>query len=771
MVQRTCGRARVRAGRARPPLRTVAVAALLALAPAARASDDTRADTAPDATATTPLPGVVVHADGNDAIESPAFPASTATVDADEIDATVNAIDVEDAIKYLPSLFVRKRNYGDTQPVLATRTWGVGSSARTLVYVDDVLISALVANNNTLGAPRWGMAAPAEVDHVTMLYGPFSAAYAGNSIGGVLHIVTRTPERTEFTFEQSGALQSFDRYRTSGDHPTSQASATAGGRAGAASWFVGANVQDSFSQPIAFITGAMPPPGTTGAIDATNKLGQAADVFGAGGLLHTRMHALNGRVSWDFTPWLRATWLAGWWNNDADSRVETYLRDAVGRATFGHVAGFANNHYTVDQAHLMQALSLRTDTHGRWDGEAVITHYDYLHDRQLSPAGVGDGTTFTPNGRRADLGGTNWSTLDLQGTWRPAAHEVAFGAHVDEYTLDNATRNTTAWRDAGSATTLFTAGAGTTRTSALWLQDAWSLAPAWFATFGVRAERWRARDGFNVSGGTTIVQPNRSDSAWSPKATLSWTPSADWRVSGSLGRAVRFPTVSELYQIVSTGSTFVSPNPDLRPERALSGELALERTGERGTLRISVFEEAMRDALISQTSTIEGVAAPVSFVDNVGRLRNRGVELVAQCKDAGLHGLDLAASLTFVDSTILENDGFVGQGGSTSIGKHAPNVPRWRASAVATWHPGDAWTFTLAGRYSGKQYSTLDNTDTTPHVYGAFDRFVVFDARVRWKASEHVSAALGVDNLADRDYVLFHPFPRRTIVASVDVRY
>ena len=104
----------------------------------------------PDPRSATTLPGVSVKG-GNEAIESPAFPATTATIEAEQIDATVNAIDVEDAVKYLPSLFVRKRNYGDTQPVLATRTWGLGSSARTLVYVDDILISALIANNNTIG--------------------------------------------------------------------------------------------------------------------------------------------------------------------------------------------------------------------------------------------------------------------------------------------------------------------------------------------------------------------------------------------------------------------------------------------------------------------------------------------------------------------------------------------------------------------------------------------------------------------------------------------
>ena len=724
----------------------------------------------PDPQSATSLPDVSVTGAG-DAIESPAFPATATTIDADKIDATVNAVDVEDAVKYLPSLFVRKRNYGDTQPVLATRTWGVGSSARTLVYVDDILISALIANNNTIGAPRWGLVAPNEVARVTMLYGPFSAAYAGNSIGGVMHIETRTPEKTEFTFEQTGVLQSFDQYRTREDFSTAQSTATAGSRDGAFAWFVGANVQNSFSQPLSYITGATPPEGTTGAIDALNKLGQPADVFGAGGLLHTLMRSVTGKLTYDFTPWLHGTYLAGYWNNDASSHVQTYLTDAAGVPTFGGANGFASNTYTLDEAHLMQALSLRSDTGGTWDGEAVVTYYDYLHDRQLSPAAVADGTAFSPNGRNADLGGTNWATADFKGIWRPAAHEVAAGFHTDEYTLENDTRNTAAWQDAGTTGSLFTAGNGKTRTSALWLQDTWTFAPDWLATFGLRYERWRASDGFNFSGGTAIVQPNRSDEGFSPKATLGWNVANDWQLTGSIGRAIRFPTVSELYQIVSTGSTFVSPNPNLDPERALSGELSAEHTLAGGLVRVSLFQETTRDALISQTSTIEGVPAPVAFVNNVGKIRNRGIELVAERSDVGIRGLDLSGSVTFVDSTILADDDFVSASGSTAVGKHAPNVPRWRATAVATYRPNAAWTFTLAGRYSGKQYSTLDNTDNTPHVFGAFDTFTVFDARARWQITPALAGALGIDNLTNTKYFLFHPFPQRTVVASLELAY
>jgi iron complex outermembrane receptor protein len=218
------------------------------------------------------LPSVDVKAP-RDAIESPPFPSTAAGIDAQQIRRQINIVDAEDAVKYLPSLFVRKRNLGDTQPVLATRTWGVGSSARTLVYVDDVPISALIANNNTIGAPRWGIVAASGIERVTMLYGPFSAAYPGNSVGGVLRIETQRSDDTRFTFAQTMALQDFDGYRTRGDYPTSQASATFSGRSGDVSWLVGGDVLNSFSQPLSYITAAKIPDGTTGAIPRTTSSG------------------------------------------------------------------------------------------------------------------------------------------------------------------------------------------------------------------------------------------------------------------------------------------------------------------------------------------------------------------------------------------------------------------------------------------------------------------------------------------------------------------
>lgn len=726
----------------------------------------------PSSDATT-LPAVKVSGTPFKGKVQPAFPATHVSIPAETIQATVNAVDVEDAAKYLPSVFIRKRNYGDTQPVLATRNWGVNSSARTLVYIDDIPISALIANNNTIGAPRWGMASPDTIDHIDMLYGPYSAAYSGNSMGGVMHIVTKQPDKPVVIIDQTEAVQDFDLYGAHNHFSTSQTNLFAGGRSGAWGWDFSANALNSFSQPLSYITGSSIPAGTSGTITSLNKSGQTANVYGAGGLLHTRMLDLNGKLNYDITPWLQASYMIGYWSNHGTSQADTFLTDPAGNPTFGKAAGFASNIYGLSAHHLMQAASLKTDTKGDFDGEVVVTHYAFLKDSQWSPTGVGTGTNVTTNGRLASYAGTNWSTLDARGVWRPqgygGAQEVSFGAHGDRYELDNPTTNLTDRLDPGSTTTLYSAGSGKTTTQALWIQDAWRFDPAWLLTVGGRYEWWKASDGFNLSGTTAVHQPTEKSDGFSPKATLQWDVAANWRITASLAKSIRFPTVGELYQLVSTGSTFTTPNPDLHPERSRDGELAVEHDTDQGSVRLSLFQENTRDALIQQTAFLAQYPVPVNYTVNVGEIRNRGIELAAQQNNVLVQGLELSGSVTFVDSTTLSDDTFASTTGTTAEGKHAPYVPRWRATAVATYRPTAAWSFVLAGRYSGRQFSTLDNTDNTHGVFGAFDSFKVFDARVQYQINEHLTAAVGIDNFTNEKYFLYHPFPQRTYVADLKV--
>ncbi|HWA08756.1 MAG TPA: TonB-dependent receptor [Opitutaceae bacterium] len=706
-------------------------------------------------------------------VTAPVLPV-TASIDAARIDDTVNLVDTEDAVKYLPSVFLRKRNYGDTQAVMATRTWGVSSSARSLVFADGVPLSALIANNNNIGAPRWGLVAPAEIERIDLMYGPFSAAYAGNSIGAVMEITTRLPERAEGSLSQTLAWQDFSLYGTRNTYRTAQAAATAGGRAGALSVWTSANFQDSHSQPLSFVTAGAFPAGTSGGYAAANKLGAPADVLGAGGLLHTGMTNATFKAAYDLTPALRATYTFGFWENDADSTVQTYLRDASGRPTFAGQSGFASGYYHLLQQHSSHSLSLRTHNKGNWDFEAVASLYRMDKDEQRLPTTASaTGTGFGSAGRIAVLGGTGWSTLDLKGLWRPSGsegpHLVTFGAHDDRYKLYNPTFNTSDWQ-AGAPTTIATEGDGKTRTQALWVQDAWQLTPALKLTTGVRYEEWRADDGYNANGATAVRQPGLGAVRSSPKAILAWTASPQWTFTASIGQAYRFATASELYQLVSTGSTFTSPNPNLKPDDVLAAELRVDRRFEHGRARLALFQDEVHDAMISQFNPlVPGSTALFSYVSNVDHVRSRGAELWLDRDNVFVSGLSFSGSVTYLDARTLATSG---QASATApagsaIGKRLPNIPDWRAAFAVTYRPSPRWAVTVGGRYSGMMFTTLDDADVNPNTYQGFAAWFVADAHADLRLSQRWSASVGADNLLNRKYFLFHPFPQRTVILGL----
>jgi iron complex outermembrane receptor protein len=708
------------------------------------------------------------------------LPQVTESVTATRIEETINIVDPEDAVKYLPSVFLRKRNAGDTQAIMATRVWGVSSSARSLVYADGVLLTALIANNNSIGGPRWGLVAPAEIERVDLMYGPYAAAYAGNSMGAVMEITTRLPEKFEGSLQQTFAFQNFSQYGTNETFRTSQTAATVGSRAGKFSFWISANYQDSHSQPLGYVTNATFPTGTTGGYAANNKLGAPAQVVGASGLLHTRMTNAKFKAAYDLTPTLRAAYTIGAWRNDAGSSVSTYLTNAAGQPTFAGLAGFASGTYDLLQEHSAHSLSLRSDTRGAFDFEAIATLYRMDRDRQLSATTASATVATTPTvgtaGRVAVLGGTGWSTLDLKGTWRPggknsAAHIVTFGVHQNRNKLSNPTFNTADWRNAEAPyTSVATEGDGKTRTQALWAQDLWTISRELKLTVGARYEEFRASDGLNVNGATTVRQPTVTDHGFSPKAVLAYIPTSDWLVTASIGKAYRFATAAELYQLVSTGTTFTSPNPNLKPDDVFATELKLQRNLPAGRIRLSLFQDDVHDAIIAQFNPLLPSSTQLfSFLSNVDHVRARGAELVLEQNNVLVRGLEFTGSLTYLDAKTLALSGRASATAApgAALGKKLPNIPDWRASFVLTYRPDTRWSFTLAGRYSDKLWTTLDNTDVNPNTWQGFAAWFAADAHVNFHYNCEWNFSLGADNLLNRKYFIFHPFPQRTYFANV----
>jgi iron complex outermembrane receptor protein len=494
------------------------------------------------------------------------------------------------------------------------------------------------------------------------------------------------------------------------------------------------------------------------------------------GIEHTVQDQFKLKMQYDFTPTLQAGFTLGYWHQTYNSQTSSFLRDANGNPVYSGKVAIDGYEYTIPAAafapslghseNWLYGLSLKTRNATGWNGEAIASYYDVgnsvARTANSGAPGNGPGTVIFGDG-------AGWKTLDLRSTYTPATqqagltnHALSFGYHYDNYFLDNESYNTLNWRD-GAATSFANAFAGKTQTQALYAQDAWRFLPRWKLVYGVRYEDWQAYGGSQSLGGTTLPYSDASQQHFSPKASLSFDVTDDLIVRASIGRAYRFPTVSELFQGQINGSTIVNNNPNLKPEDDLSKELTAEWAHWNGVFRFSLFQDDVKNTIFSQTDTT--VIPNVTNFQNIGKVRSRGVETSYSGEDVLVRGLDLLASVAYTQSKIIAN----AQNPAT-VGKYFYRIPLWRADLAATYHFDERAALTLAARYSGRQYNTLTNTDTNPDVFGGTSSYTVADAKFTYKPTRLSEVGIGVDNLFDARYFVYHPYPGRTFYVEAKLR-
>ena len=755
-------------------LRAASTAALLLASPAALA-------------ATTDSEPTTVHSIEVDANRiSPVVakaPAVVVSETAAQIDATVNAMTAGEALKYLPSIEVRERYIGDRNGIISTRTTGTVSSAESLVYVDDLMVSNLLGNSYSY-PPRWGLVAPSEITRIDILYGPFSAVYPGNSMGGVILLTTHMPDRPELHMAMTGSQENFSLYGVDEHNRSHDASIAAGDRFGPFSFRVDIDHLDAMGHPMSFSTANLSTKAATasatpvsGAFQDVDQNGKARLVFGAYSIDHSIQDQAKAKLGYDITPTLHALYTVGVWTDTSKTGVDSFLRNSTsGAPVFNGAVAIAGKAYTVsgvnpgetDETHVVNAVSLFSNSGGVFDFKLAASDYDYVKEHGYSASNYG----VTAAGTDQVQNGTGWQTLDAQAVWRPTQdllgrHEVFFGAHTDHFVLKQATFALANWqvRTDGAETA---ASSGSTDTDALYVQDVWTPAEALTVTLGLRDENWQARSGSNFSATTTpqrVYYPNESRDALSPKAAIAYRIGPDLTTRLSVGKAERFPTVTELYQQVTSGTTLVQNNPNLQPEEVTSYDWTTEYAWHGDQFRLSLFQEDRRNALFSQTDTT--VSPNLTQIENISSARFQGAEGAFDAQNVVLKGLDLNGSVTLTHSEILSD-----AQAPTAVGKDYPRIPKWRARLVALYRITPAMTASVGYRFSSGAFSTLLNTDVNHGVYGGISSYSVVDLRLTYDLGHGIRLSGGVDNIGDtKYYVSPHPYPQTTGFIGIKYDY
>ena len=712
------------------------------------------------------------------------IPAVVEGFTAQQIQDSVNAMTSAETIKYLPSIEVRERYIGDRNGIVETRTTGTVSSAESMVYSDNLLLSNLLGNSYSY-PPRWGLVSPGEIERVDVMYGPFSALYPGNSMGGVVTMTTRMPDKPEAHVDIKAFQENFKLYNTNEHNQGGDGNASFGTKIGDLSYLLSFDHLDSHGHPMSFAAADCAShcatSGTTNvtgyAVDTDPTNGQKRFVFGGYSIDHTIQDTGKLKIAYDITPDIQATYTLGLWSDNSHTSAQTYLTNAAGQPVYNTSSGKVTidgaaysltglNPGQTEELHMLNALSVKSDTHGLWDWEAAVSKYSYLQEQARSSADYGINNTGTDQHQE----GTGWQTADLRAIHRPVdplggQHEISFGYHIDGYKLDQYTYNTSIWQS-GSDGSLNSASLGQTQTQAVYLQDAYRFLPKWTLTLGARDEYWSAFDGSNTKGtAVPVLYSDRSQNNVSPKASIAYDVAPPLTERFSFGQAYRYPTVTELFQQVSSGSSYALNDPNLKPEEVMSYDWTSEYTVNHNTGRISLFQENLHNALISQTDTT--VTPNVTQTENVNKALMRGVEAAFRTSDLFIHGFDLMGSVTYTNAIISSDAQY-----ALATGKEVPRIPKWRSTLLAVYHQNEDLTYSVGARYAGHTHSTIANSDVSTDSYGAISPYLVLDSRVSYKLGNGFTASLGVDNATDEHYFVSpHPFPQITAFSELKFDY
>ena len=694
-----------------------------------------------------------------------------------------HVVGTEDIFKYLPGLYVRKLYPGATPAPtgLSIRGTHNQTSGRTLVVADGMMLSNYIKADT---APRWSVVGPDEIEQVDVIYGPYSALYSGNAIGGVVSITTRLPEKRKISADTSYLYHNFREYNSRYDLEGLTTHVSYGDKIGKFHILGFYDQSKIDGQPLTYATklessgGAAIGNPVTGWVSDYDSTNRKRYILGSGYANEITNNLFKLKTGYDINSYTRVGFDFGYYKIETVIEdPDTYLIDSSGNKVYSGTVDIDGQSYTISdsqfyyqdlvQDNYIFALSLKSAPK---DGLKIWVNANYYNipkditqrSSTAPPTSINGGA-----GRVTDATG-GWYNFDIKSSYgfaelpAMANHTFTGGYHFDRYFTDSEVWNASDWKH-DIRTTLSEDSTGKTEIHAVFLQDEWDLTDNWILCLGGRYEWWRGFDGSKskeVSGSivTTDLEEKKED-YFSPKFAITYRFDKNWDLRFSIAKAYRFPTIGELYYgSIASDGTVNNSNPDLKTEKVFAKDFTIMRLiGNGGKARLSFFENSEDNSIYRQTN----IYTLVSNYQNIDEVRKRGVEFSVEKKDFLIKGLDVTGNMAYIKAEILKNTKY-----PASEGKIFPRCPEWTAGASLYYSPVEDLTLTFGGRYASKDWSTLDNTDIRGG-YGGMDSYTVFDAKIMYVFLKNYRVSAGVDNLTDELYHSSHPLARRTFFSSL----
>jgi iron complex outermembrane recepter protein len=692
---------------------------------------------------------------------------------------SINIATTEDIVKYEPSLVIRRRFIGDSNGTMGMRGANMFQTSRSMVFADGVPLHYLLQSRWN-GSPRWTLVSASEIAQVEVLYGPFSALYSGNSMGGVVNIESAIPQEREFRFDSSFFSQDFGAYGFDDRLNGYKTFFSVGDKIGDLSLYFSFNRLENDAQPQTFYNGApsSAPTATaiSGGVAGNDQMGVNRLWLGDTGVVNTETNNYKIKLGYDFNQWSALLNLA-YEDRFSDNAPTSYMQAADGRTIWGgtvnqdgRTVSIPASRFSVgaqDRDSLSTGLRLRGPVLENSELEINLNHFTILRDESRNSQRHPLDPAHTPTGQVTDFSDTGWSGAELKlvsslGTTGNLT--LTTGLRHDSYQMDIAVYSSDDYQS-GLKSAISSRSGGETSLQAAFAQLNWMPHEQWDVQLGARQEWFRSHNGFFSSGrgaGLTLNSvPEQKRSSFSPKLSVAYQASDRWTLSYAAARAYRYPIVEELFSQYRAYNAINQSNPELRPEDGLHHNLGIEYGIVGGYIRVNVFQESINDVIESQAETLPGGLSVRTFVP-IDQVDTLGTEFIVNVSGLLNDRLDVRFNVTYTDNEIVENRVDPGIKGNVY-----PRMPTWRGNLMATYRINSQLDIGLNHQYADSSFGRNDNRDLERGVFGAQDGYSRTGIKGNYRLQNGFTFSAGVDNIAnDIDYVA-HPWPGRTLYLNV----
>lgn len=707
------------------------------------------------------------------------------TITAEELTYT-NVTTSEDAIAYEPGLVVRRRFIGDANGVIGLRGSNEFQGSRSMVFVDGMPVHYHLQTRWN-GSPRWSLVSPGEIAEAQVIYGPFSAEYSGNAMGGVVKFKTKTPTKSRTRIETQLFSQDYDVLATEDNFNGGRLFVSNENRIGDLSYFFSYNRLDNNGQPQnQFFTTASEgeaPIAESGFIHGIDSVGDPVVYYGDSGAEQTETDLFRLKLGYELGALQLRASVAYEQRERGQQAPNNYLIDQNGNPIWGNfslpgevgvsygTSSFGSSAFqqrSQQRDSLLLGLGVSSQLSESWELDAFYSRFDILDDVEIRNGANSQDPNFGATnerfgGRITEIDNTGWDIFDLKiGTQSLAGNpnaRLSLGVHYDGYELQvNPYRFNSVSGERGSSRGV---SGGEASTAAVFAQLGYSLNEVWDIAFGLRYEDWTSSDSFS----SEVSVGKRSESGFSPKFSLARFFGDEVTVRYSAARALRFPIVEELFRNESSGARVFDANANLKPEDGTHHNLSWERQLANGLVKINLFYEEVNETIFNFTANAAN-GQSISTALPVDEVTTKGAEFIYNTQALFDGHFDLRFNATFVDASISEN-----RLNPRLVGRQFPRIPKSRVNVLLTYHVSEAVNISSGARYSSNSFNQLDNSDTASNVFGARDDYLFINLKANWQVAEGLSLGAGVDNLFNDEAYVAHPWPARTIFANASLEF